>query len=301
MFKNEFIKFDEDTNLCVYLWEPISDVKGVIQIAHGMAEHLARYDEFGEFFKNQGYLVIGADHYAHGKSVKDVKDLGVCEKYDFLTAVLNSIKLVRETYKDRFIGKTVLFSHSMGSMATQRYMELYPNDFQYIVLSGSDYPDFMYAISKMITKGKGKVGKTIYSDFVESVGIGAFNKKFKDENDPIAWLSVDIDNRRRYSEDELCGKRFPVNYFYSLSKTLRDSKKAKNLKLINKELHLFVLCGEFDPVGKFTKGPKKLYKQYTKLHLDTTLKIYPNARHECLKESNIKDEVLQDVLNFINK
>lgn len=55
--------------------------RGVFQIAHGMAEHIGRYDEFAKFIASNGFVVCGNDHLGHGKSVNDVSELGfIAEK-----------------------------------------------------------------------------------------------------------------------------------------------------------------------------------------------------------------------------
>lgn len=55
--------------------------RGVFQIAHGMAEHIGRYDEFAKYIASNGFVVCGNDHLGHGKSVNDVSELGfIAEK-----------------------------------------------------------------------------------------------------------------------------------------------------------------------------------------------------------------------------
>ena len=302
MFKNEYIKFDENTNLCVYIWEPTTEnIVGTVQLAHGMAEHLTRYDEFAQFLNNYGFRVIGADHYAHGKSVTDIGEIGVVRDYDFMESILLSIKLIRTEYDALFSGKKILFSHSMGSMAAQRYIELYPNDFEKVIISGTDYPWVKYGLAKLLTSGNGKKGKIVYSNFIHNMGVGSFNNKFKKENTTeVAWLSNDFEVQKKYLDCPMCGQMFPANYYHSLATMLLESKKKKNRSLIDRNLELMILSGKNDPVGAFGKGPMKLAKNYLKLGLNVHTKLYDNARHECLNElSDIKSKVYNDILSFI--
>ncbi len=302
MYRNEYLKFDDNTNLCVYIWEPenLENYKGTIQIAHGMAEYLGRYNEFGEYFTKKGYIVIGADHYAHGLSVDDNFKIGVVIDYDFMDAILKSIKLVREHYDYLFNKTNVLFSHSMGSMAAQRYIELYPNDFKKVIISGTDYPFVKYALGKLLTCFNGRKGKIVYSNFIHKMGVGSFNNKFKHEGSEIAWLTTNHEKRELYSKDKLCGAIFPANYYHSLSKMLLKSKKTKNRKRININSEVLIIAGLADPVGNFGKGPKKLSKKYLKLGLHVHTVLYPQARHECLNEIEaIKNKTYHDLSTFI--
>ena len=52
--------------------EPVA----VIQIAHGVCEHIDRYDDFARFLASKGYVVCGNDHIGPGKSVESMEDLG---------------------------------------------------------------------------------------------------------------------------------------------------------------------------------------------------------------------------------
>ena len=302
MFRNEFIKFDEKVNLCVYLWDQVDSPKGCVQLAHGMAEHLARYDEFAMYLNSLGFIVIGADHYAHGKSVDDLKKIGVVEDYDFMTAILNSIKLVRTHYDALFQGAKVLFAHSMGSMAAQRYIELYPQDFEKVVISGTDYPAGKYGFAKLLTSSSGKVGRIKYSKFIDGLGVGSFNKGLEKEHPKLAWLSTNRDNYLKYEQDPMCGAMFPNNYYHSLACMLLTSVKKEERAKINKDLLVFIMAGALDPVGGKGKGPKKLADDYEKLLGAERVKLtlYPNARHECLNEvPEIKEQVYADIATFL--
>ena len=242
MFKNEYVKFDDNTNLCVYIWTPdCEEIKGTVQLAHGMAEHLGRYDEFANFLNKNGFLVIGADHYAHGKSVDDVKNIGIVKEYDFMHAILSSIKLVRTEYEHLFKGKKILFSHSMGSMAAQRYIEIYNDDFDKVIISGTDYPFVKYALAKLLTSNNGKKGKIVYSNFIHNMGVGGFNKKFKKENTTeVAWLTQDTNIQREYIKCSMCGQMFPANYYHSIASLLLASKKKNNRSRIKRDLEIMI-------------------------------------------------------------
>ena len=301
-YRNEYLKYDEKVNLCVYIWEPSGQVKGTIQIAHGMAEHLARYDAFGTKYAKMGYLVIGADHYAHGLSVKEVKDIGVVTDYDFMDTILGSIKAVRSHYESLFGSNNILFAHSMGSMACQRYIELYPDDFNKVIISGTDYPFGKYAFAKILTSSSGKTGKIKYSKFIDNLGVGSFNKKFNKEYPKVAWLSSNKENYLAYEKDPLSGAMFPNNYYHSLAEMLLLSKKKEERAKISKELKILIIAGSNDPVGGFGKGPTKLYNDYEKLLSkdNVQLTLLENGRHECLNEvSPIRDAFLSTIDAFI--
>lgn len=302
MFKTEKIPFDEKVSLNVYIWLPSDNTKiiGTVQLAHGMSEHLGRYNKFAEYLNSLGFVVLGADHYAHGLTCVDPFMVGVCQEYDFMWAVINSIRLVRTAYSSYFNGNNILFAHSMGSMAAQRYLELYPDDFTKAIICGTDYPVFKYTIAKLASKMLMQKNKITYSKFIHNMGVGAFNKKFKLDHPQYGWLTNDMDVIDLYSKDKYCGKVYPINYYYSLAKMLRVSKKKKERSRINRNLEILIIAGLNDPVGAFGKGPLKLGKDYLKLNLSTRIRLYKNARHELLNEiESIKTDVYNDIKTFI--
>src|SRR5690606_32391657 len=55
---------------------PEGPTKAVVQIAHGMAEHSARYIRLGKALAAHGYAVYANDHRGHGKTAARREDLG---------------------------------------------------------------------------------------------------------------------------------------------------------------------------------------------------------------------------------
>ena len=295
------LKFDDTVDLYVYMWEPKNKekAKAVIQISHGMAEHMERYNELAEFFTNNDYIVVGADHYAHGRTAKLPENVGVVKEYDFMDAIVKDIKYVYDEITSTLKMPHYLYSHSMGSMATQRYIELYPDDFEKVVMSGTDAPNCKYAFAKLLTHSK--KGEVKYSKFISKMGTGSFNKKFKEEHPKYGWLTHDKDVISKYENDPFCDRDFPVNYYNSISKMLLASKKKAERNKINKKIKILLVAGLEDPVGRFGKGPKKLYNDFTKLGIKAKLILYPEVRHECHNESSVKNKLYKDVLEFYSK
>ena len=295
------IKFDDNVNIVSYIWkEEDVKLKGVIQIAHGMAEHILRYDEFASYLAEKGFIVIGHDHYAHGESAESIEKIGEVLDYDFMDAIIKGMKLVKDYFKDDYSNlPSYLFAHSMGSMAAQRYIQLYPNDFSKVILSGTDIGGGKYIAAKLLTSIINKKGKIKYSNFVQNISMGSFNKKFKTEDPDYGWLSTNADNYKLYREDPYCGKAFPVNYFLSLSKMLNETVKKPNLEKVNTNIQIFIYSGAQDPVSGYGKAIQKLGKLYSKYNINVKTKIYMNARHEVHNEvESVKVELMNDIVTF---
>ncbi len=299
------IVFDDITNLNVLIWGPETEeeVKGVIQIAHGMAEHIGRYEKFAEELADNGYVVVGCDLYAHGLTAGSPEKVGVITRYDFCSAIIKSIKIIHDEVLCRFDDlPKILFAHSMSSMVAQRYIEIYPTDFNKVILSGTDAPTFKYKLSKCISKLFMSKKQIKYSKFIDNMGVGTFDKKFKKKEGKLAWLTRDHKVVEDYINDPYCGMMYPVDYYYSLGKTMIESATKNNRMRINKHLELLIVSGADDPVGGFGKGPTKLYEQYQRIGLRCNIILYEYARHECANEMPaVREKFFNDIISFIKK
>lgn len=304
--REEFLlKFDDTVTIKGYIWRndnPNQKVRGTIQIAHGMAEHITRYDAFANYMTSRGYIVIGQDHYGHGESVNSIDEIGIIEDYDFMDAIIKTMKFVRNEFEDEFQkGTAYLFAHSMGSMAACRYIEKHPNDFNKVILSGTTKKSIKSVFGRLLAKMEMKKhGKTFVSEKLNNLTFKPFNKKYRLDDEKYGWLSVDKENIKNYNEDKYCGKDFPVNYLYSMTTLLNEIVKKDNLNRINKKCQILLLSGAGDPVTNYTKDTKKLYKMYNSQGIKTKMIVYQNARHEILNESaEIKEKVYADIENFL--
>lgn len=295
------IKFDENTNLVGYKWsDPNIKKIGCVQIAHGINEHVLRYERLANYLNSHGITVIAADHYHQGESCEDPSQKLIVKDYDFLDSILKSIQLIREELDYEFTGYTCLYAHSMGAIATQTYIQKIPDDFRKIILSGADIGTFKYKFLKLLTQKSFK-NKDFYTStkIVRKLTLERFNKKF-DKNHICSWISSDMESIKNYENDPLCGGEIPDINYYSLSNAIMSSYQTKNIEKINKDLKILLISGKEDPVSNFTKSTKKLYKKYKKAGLSVSIKLYDNMRHEPHNELN-NEEFYRDILRFIVK
>ncbi len=300
--KKEFeICASKNVTLYGYIFEPVSDVKGIVQICHGMAEHIERYFDFMTFLSNNGYIVVGYNQRGHGKTAGSPDKCGYMDDEDNFHILVDDVHLVNNYIKSIYKNKIhYLFGHSMGSFVSQRYLEIYNDEVDGCILCGSSYNkgfivNVGYKVAKIITKFKGCEYR---SSLMDSLAFGSYNKKIKPCLTAFDWLSRDNENNMKYVNDEYCGMIFSVSYFKDLMKGFKVI--TKNMKNIKKDIPILVISGDADPVGNYGKGTTKLYNNLKKCKInDVTLKLYKDARHELLNETN-KEEVYYDVLSWID-
>lgn len=303
MIKEEtyFKSSDGITSIHAAEWIPDSEPKAVLQICHGMIEHIERYDEFARYLAERGYLVVGNDHLGHGKSVIDEQHLGYFAENDGNLCVIEDMHFIYDTVSRKYPGVPYyLLGHSMGSFITRMYISMYGDDLSGVIIMGTAFkPPFVTSfgmkLCSLMAKSKGWLYR---SEFVDSLGVGGYNKEFgnKDGKD---WLSVNEVNVEKNLADPLCNFRFTLNGYYNLFATLNYVCKMKNIESINKKLPVLFVAGEKDPVGDFGKGVKKVRDMFISAGMeDVQIKLYRNDRHEILNEVDRVD-VYNDIIKFM--
>lgn len=289
-----------------YKWENITcDMpKAIVQISHGMSENILRYDEFARELVEEGFTVYGHDHRGHGETAASIEDLGYMDDKDNFHSMVYDLKDMNDLIKRENEGiPIILFGHSMGSFLSQRYIELYGDSIDGLILSGSNGKQ--KAINNLgipISYLEMKIfGRRKQSKLMDKLSFGSFNNNFKPVRTNCDWLTRDEKEVDKYLNNKYCGNIFTASYFYDLLKGLKEIHKESNLKKIPKSLNIYILAGSKDPVGENGKGIINLYNLYKKLEIkNVSYKLYDGARHEILNEIN-RDEVINDIKNILEE
>lgn len=287
--------------LNVRIWEPEGRPKAVLQIVHGMAEHIDRYDEFAGFFTQNGILVLGADIAGHGKSIAEngVKGyFGESDGWGALVGDIRSIYLnIKKVYDDI---PYFLFGHSMGSFLARTYAARHGDDMDGFIFCGTAGNNPSVPIAKLIARYEiKKNGPTAQSPLLDNLSFGSFNKAFRPNRAKFDWLSVNEENVDKYVADENCGYVFTAGGFRDLFSGLGEIG-AKDWPDRVAKKPILLIAGMNDPVGANGKGPAQVAKRLAAAGRDVTLKLYPGMRHEIHNE-NGREQVYRDILSFIEK
>lgn len=295
------IAMSDGKNVVLHTFVPEGEVKAIVQLSHGMSEYSMRYKELGKFLCENGIAFYAHDHRGHGETAENIEELGfLAEKDGFNRVVEDLATMIDKCHKD-FPGKKVfLLGHSFGSFVSQCYIEKYEKIIDGCVLCGSAGPRVLltgsgHIISGIVMKIKGKRNK---SQLLDSLVFGSYNPNDENES-PSAWLSRDVNVQKAFDDDSLCGFKVTNEFFYDFLGGLCSIHQKKNMNKIPKDLPIFIISGEADPVGEYGKSVKKLFTSYKKLGIkDVSLKLYPEARHELFNELN-KVDVMNDLLVWI--
>ncbi len=281
-------------------WVPEGRPRGVVQIVHGVAEHIGRYDTVARFLASHGYVVCGEDHLGHGLTAGG--KFGCFAPENGWDLVIRDVRRLRELEGEKYPKLPyVLLGHSMGSFLARTYLIRWPGTVDAAVLSGTGQePAGVVAASRALsgslcrTKGPGYVCKLL-----NDLSLGSYNKAFKPNRTPSDWLSRDEAMVDASLTDPL-GNFIPtVSLFRDMMVGLQFIADKKNLSKMNKDTPVYFLSGDSDPVGAMGKGVRKVEGMFRSAGCrDVTVKLYPGGRHEMFNEIN-RQEVFEDLLAWI--
>ncbi|MCQ2400612.1 MAG: alpha/beta hydrolase [Lachnospiraceae bacterium] len=303
MLKEEFTykSSDGETDIHAIRWIPDGKIKLVLQIAHGMAEYIDRYDAFATFLAGKGVLVTGNDHLGHGKSIRDEEDLGFFSSADGNRKVLSDMDELRRITKEKYPDVPYfLMGHSMGSFLCRQYIAESGDKLNGAIIMGTGLqPAFLTALAKslctIIASFKGWHHR---SPFIDNMAFGSYNSGFG-EKGGTDWLSVNKENVDRYNADPLCGYMFTLNGYYNMFHSINKLADKKYIANMPKKLPVLITSGGKDPVGDGGSAPALLTGQFEKMGMeDVTLKLYPDDRHEILNEDD-RETVYNDIYTWL--
>ena len=299
-----FPSSDGVTQIHAVEWLPEGDVRGVYQIAHGVAEYALRYEPFAEFLTEHGFAVVANDHIGHGLSVAEgAARLWFGEK-DGWTHVVDDMYALRNLTAQKYPGLPYfLMGHSMGSFLTRTYLIRYPGTVSAAIVMGTgQQPGYIVAGGKMAAKFFGKkCGFNQFNATVDNLAFGSYNKPFEPKRTEFDWLSANSENVDAYIADPLCGGETTVGLFRDMLGGIGFIAKPANLAKMNMDTPVFFVSGAMDPVGDLGKGTTKAYESFRKAGVkDVTLKLYPGLRHEILNEKEAA-QVRADILAWVER
>lgn len=279
------------------------EVRAVLQIAHGMAEHLERYEPFIDVLCDSGIAVYVNDHLGHGKSVKNDDELGYFgEKEGWKNFIEDCYKLTKIAKEEKPGKPYILFGHSMGSFVARAYCIKYAHELTGAVFCGTAGPNPAAGVGSMLASVIGKIkGDHHRSTLVDKIAFGSYNNKFE-KRTPFDWLSRDEFQVDKYVADKYCGFLFTAYGYRDLTSLLGYVSKKEWFERLCKDLPVLMISGAMDPVGGFSKGVDTVYDKLTAAGKKNLKKIlYPGGRHEILNESALFDKVCEDVIAWINE
>lgn len=280
-----FFTGHQNTRLNAILWLPENTPKAILQVTHGMTEHIGRYEALAETLTGQGLAVAGFDLRGHGGNAGDqaVASFG----QGGWEASLEDMRLFFQFLEQRFAGiPHFLQGFSLGSYLLREYLGKYPDNIAgAIILGTGNQPVWLLKIMASIALSQTKkVGFDGYSPLVRQLSFGVYNRNFKPNRTEKDWLCSDSAQVDAFIADPLCRGNFSAGLFFQMLQAMARTGGKDACTNWCSDLPVLLLSGEQDPVGNFTKGTKSVYGILKERLRDVTLRFYPGARHDLLHE-----------------
>ncbi len=274
------------TPLTVYAWPPPDEPRGVVQIAHGVAEHARRYDRLARALTAAGYAVSSHDHRGHGASVSAEVALGGFGAAGWSGLVADLVALGEQLRTDRPGLPLFLLGHSMGSFALQQAILDHSDLYAGVVLSGSTALDLLAA-------GMAASGES-------SGDLSAFNAGFEHRTG-YEWLSRDEAEVDKYVADPLSGYTLDAATIPALFGAGARLADPEALAGIRSDLPILLVSGDADPLAGGGQLVEVLGQRYRAAGvIDVSVHLFPGARHEIFNETN-RNEVTDHVIDWLGR
>ena len=303
VIEKEVLSSDKQHMLKGRIYIPEGAAKGMLHVVHGMTEYIGRYDGFMREMAEYGYITFGYDHLGHGHTAEDVGELGFIAHENGWQHLVDDVFVfgneIRKTMGSEQL-PFILMGHSMGSFIVRLAAAKYDHQDKLIIMgTGGPNPasGAGIAICDIAKKRKGERG---YSNPIQKIVFGTYNKGFEDENDRYAWLSVSKENRDTYRKDKLCTYQFTNSAMQDLVRLNKYSNDKRWFAQINKTKPIILLSGAEDPVGEHGAGVRKVYDKLKASGADVDIRLYEGFRHELLQDY-CHDQVVADIKSFLDK
>lgn len=282
--QSSFVSSADGAGIATYAWIDVgSEPLGAVQIAHGLAEHAARYDRFATALNRTGFLAFATDHRGHGRTGRD--QLGYFGTVGFDGLIADIVEYGAAIADEHRGVPLFLFGHSMGSFASQSIIVDHSDQYAGVVLSGSTTLDVLAA---GLAESEGPAG------------LEEFNAGFEHRTG-YEWLSRDEAEVDSYVADPWCGFELPGETIPSLFAPAARLADPTVLAGIRSDLPLLIASGSDDPLAGGGQLIELLGQRYRDAGLtDVEVTVYPGARHEILNETN-RDDVTDDIVGWLSR
>ena len=279
-------------------WPAQGKPRGVVQLVHGMVEHIRRYEETALALSAAGFVVVGHSHLGHGATAKIKGYFADKDGWDALIEDVHSLRVL--TQRDYPQLPYFLLGHSMGSFVVRSYCLKHEKGLTGVILSGTGHYDkAIVSAGKLIADIQCALGmQKKPSKMLKNISFGGYLKGIENVQTPNDWLSRDPDAVAKYQADPLCGFTFTAGAYRDMFAGL-SRLYPERIGAMRKDIPVLLLSGDHDPVGANGTGVEKVAQEIRQAGVeDVQVKLYPGGRHEMFNEIN-REEVRKDLISWL--
>ena len=301
--ERSFRSFNEKDIIQAWIYKPIRKPRGIVQIVHGFGEHSRRYLHMILKLNEAGFVVAADDHVGHGKTAAESGNWSDWGNKGYLTMAEDEHRLRQLVQADYPDLPYFMYGHSMGSMIARSYATIHGEGIDGLLLCGTSsvFPktkELAAALKKCIDEGKG--------DQVDPSYLGVLfewmTDRIADPLTPNDWIAGDPDIVADHASDPFNNFTSPPNIrstydFIMMIDTIIGTQWAEKVPAA---IPVYNIAGDQDPVGLFGEGVYAVSNWLADTGNQVKTKIYSGYRHEIHNYRDIRDEVEDGMIDFIN-
>ncbi len=298
-----YLSADGHTTIHAVIWEPEAQPVGILQISHGITEHIGRYERLAAACTERGLVVCGNDHIGHGRSLPEDKPIrtyfGPEGSWDFLVGDARTMNTIMRKELPNL--PLCLLGFSLGSFVVRNALFQYPDCADAAILAGTGQQSpLALSIARRIARSEAKKhGYEAVTETITRLTYDGYNKKFAPVQSKFDWLLADEAAREEFLQDPLRGEDFTVGAFSELLRGMGRSIDSKLVGHMNRQAPVLLLSGGDDPVGDFGKGVEKTKRFLERQGVERVeMKLYPGLRHDILHEAP-REEIYQYLIDWV--
>lgn len=302
-----FPSADGRSTIRALVWWPAlaagTRARGVVQVIHGMAEHVERYDALARLFASRGFVVCGDDHAGHGASC-DPDSYGCLPARGGAEALVADEHTLRRLVTERVGADApyLLLGHSLGSYIARVYLAEHGEGLAGVVLSGTGTLPVTvswagHALARLTCAVRGEKYR---SKLLDGMGVGGYARAVPGPTG-CEWLSHNEKNVATYVADPRCGFMFSAGGYAAVTKLTARACSLAWARRTPHDVPLLFVSGAEDPVGDNGRGVRaaaELARRAGQRHVD--VRIYEGMRHEIFNEVDSR-RVMADVLSWVEE
>lgn len=285
------------------IWYPMCSPTMVVQITHGMTEHIGRYEQLAEYLTSYGIAVAGFDLRGHGHNPGDNQCASFGE--GGWNYALHDMHLFYLELNSKFPNiPHFMLGFSLGSFLLRDYLNRYYDKVDGAIIMGTGHqPGAVLNMLMPVVKREIKAnGFNSSTQKVNKLSFETYNQKFAPNMTSVDWLCSDTTQRIKYRGDPLCRKTISAGLFWQLLDSMKRTGKLSSYRKWDKQMPVLLLSGQDDPVGDFGKGVQRVRQSMSRAGMKhIQMYLIPGARHDLLHEekSGGSDEALDILTNWL--
>lgn len=300
--QNIFKSSNGRSNVTYYILTPEGvDLRGIVQISHGMCEYFSRYTVFAKYLCSLGFIVCGNDHIGHGASAPRSTELGFFAVRDGWNYLVRDMEQLTDIMRTRCPDLPYfVLGHSMGSLISRLYLTEYGDKLAGCILCGTAGPNpFAKTGVRMANSVAHSKGMTFRSAFLSNMAFKSYNRRIDHPHSPFDWLTRDENVVQMYQSDAKCNFVFTAAGFRDLFTLVERANNPRCFKHTPHALPILLISGDRDPVGGYGEGVRRVARLYQAAgQKDLDVIFYKDGRHEILNETNRLD-VFGDISRWL--